>query len=67
MEGRHVFEHLTVEENLLTGAYTRRNGQAITDDLDLVSTLLPAADRAARSRPGTSRAASSRCWPSGGR
>src|SRR5262245_42775589 len=26
MEGRHVFEHLTVEENLLTGAYTRRNG-----------------------------------------
>src|SRR5262249_18319888 len=24
MEGRHVFEHLTVEENLLTGAYTRR-------------------------------------------
>jgi len=25
MEGRHVFEHLTVEENLLAGAYTRRN------------------------------------------
>src|ERR671934_2916099 len=25
MEGRHVFEHLTVEENLLTGAYTRRD------------------------------------------
>ncbi|MCC2665932.1 MAG: transporter ATP-binding protein, partial [Geminicoccaceae bacterium] len=23
MEGRHCFEHLTVEENLLTGAYTR--------------------------------------------
>src|SRR2546426_12021323 len=28
MEGRHVFEHLTVEENLLTGAYTRRENAA---------------------------------------
>ena len=28
MEGRHCFEHLTVEENLLTGAYTRRDGKA---------------------------------------
>ena len=28
MEGRHCFEHLTVEENLLTGAYTRRDGRA---------------------------------------
>ncbi len=36
MEGRRVFEHLTVEENLLTGAYTRRNGHAIRQDLDLV-------------------------------
>jgi branched-chain amino acid transport system ATP-binding protein len=24
MEGRHCFAHLTVEENLLTGAFTRR-------------------------------------------
>ena len=28
MEGRHCFEHLTIEENLLTGAYTRRDGNA---------------------------------------
>ncbi len=28
MEGRHCFEHLTVEENLLTGAYTRSDGRA---------------------------------------
>jgi len=28
MEGRHCFEHLTVEENLLVGAYTRRDGKA---------------------------------------
>ncbi len=36
MEGRRVFEHLTVEENLLTGAYTRRDQQAARRDLDLV-------------------------------
>ena len=28
MEGRHCFEHLTIEENLLTGAYTRTDGSA---------------------------------------
>src|SRR5580700_6768978 len=26
MEGRHCFGHLTLEENLLTGAFTRRDG-----------------------------------------
>ncbi|MBI1848011.1 MAG: ATP-binding cassette domain-containing protein, partial [Candidatus Rokubacteria bacterium] len=37
MEGRHCFAHLTVEENLLTGAFTRRDGKAaIRRDLDLV-------------------------------
>jgi branched-chain amino acid transport system ATP-binding protein len=29
MEGRHCFEHLTVEENLMTGAYTRKDGRAL--------------------------------------
>ncbi|MDJ0778823.1 MAG: ABC transporter ATP-binding protein [Gammaproteobacteria bacterium] len=42
MEGRHCFEHLTVEENLLTGAYTRRDGgAAIQQDLDLVYNYFP--------------------------
>ncbi|MGR3502190.1 ABC transporter ATP-binding protein [Pseudaestuariivita sp.] len=41
MEGRHCFEHLTVEENLLTGAYTRGNRKAIADDLELVYTYFP--------------------------
>ena len=42
MEGRHVFEHLTVEENLLTGAYTRRDGRkGIADDLELVYQYFP--------------------------
>jgi branched-chain amino acid transport system ATP-binding protein len=42
MEGRHCFEHLTVEENLLSGAYTRKDGrQNISDDLDLVYGYFP--------------------------
>jgi len=41
MEGRHVFEHLTVEENLLTGGYTRRNAQSLRRDLDLVYEYFP--------------------------
>ena len=42
MEGRNCFEHLTVEENLLTGAYTRRDGRsAIQADLELVYEYFP--------------------------
>lgn len=42
MEGRRCFEHLTVEENLLTGAYTRRDGRAaIHEDLDKVYRYFP--------------------------
>ena len=42
MEGRHCFAHLTIEENLLTGAYTRRDGRArIADDLDKVYSYFP--------------------------
>jgi branched-chain amino acid transport system ATP-binding protein len=42
MEGRHCFAHLTVEENLLTGAFTRREGHgAIREDLDLVYAYFP--------------------------
>ena len=42
MEGRHCFAHLTIEENLLTGAFTRRDGRAaIRRDLDLVYAYFP--------------------------
>jgi branched-chain amino acid transport system ATP-binding protein len=41
MEGRHVFEHLTVEENLLTGAYTRSNGRSVREDLERVYQYFP--------------------------
>ena len=42
MEGRRCFEHLTVEENLLTGAYTRKDGRAaVHEDLDKVYHYFP--------------------------
>src|SRR5712691_848561 len=46
MEGRHCFGHLTVEENLLTGAYTRSGGSsAIKRDLDMVYHYFPALEK----------------------
>ena len=42
MEGRHCFAHLTVEENLLTGAYTRGPGRAqLKQDLEKVYGYFP--------------------------
>ena len=42
MEGRHCFGHLSIEENLLTGAYTRKDGAvAVRDHLDLVYEYFP--------------------------
>jgi branched-chain amino acid transport system ATP-binding protein len=42
MEGRECFAHLTIEENLLTGAFTRPDGRvAIRRDLDLVYSYFP--------------------------
>jgi branched-chain amino acid transport system ATP-binding protein len=53
MEGRHCFEHLTVEENLLTGAYTRRDGRAdIARDLEMVYTYFPRLKERRKSQAG---------------
>jgi branched-chain amino acid transport system ATP-binding protein len=42
MEGRHCFGHLTVEENLLTGAFTRHDGRgAVAADLEMVYGYFP--------------------------
>jgi branched-chain amino acid transport system ATP-binding protein len=42
MEGRHCFGHLTIEENLLTGAFTRRDGKAaVMADLEMVYNYFP--------------------------
>ncbi|AXC48961.1 ABC transporter ATP-binding protein [Paracoccus suum] len=53
MEGRHCFEHLTVEENLLTGAYTRADGSAaIKRDLEMVYDYFPRLRERRRSQAG---------------
>ncbi len=42
MEGRHCFGHLTIEENLMTGAFTRRDGAAnVRRDLEMVYDYFP--------------------------
>ncbi len=53
MEGRHCFEHLTVEENLLTGAYTRKDGKtAIQRDLALVYSYFPRLKERSKAQAG---------------
>jgi branched-chain amino acid transport system ATP-binding protein len=52
MEGRHVFEHLSVEENLLTGAYTRPNGASVKRDLDMVYGYFPRLEERRATRAG---------------
>ncbi|MBU2534412.1 MAG: ABC transporter ATP-binding protein, partial [Alphaproteobacteria bacterium] len=53
MEGRHCFEHLTIEENLLTGAYTRRESNAvIKNDLEMVYNYFPRLRERRRSLAG---------------
>ena len=42
MEGRHCFQHLTIEENLLTGAFTRKASRGeIAADLERVYAYFP--------------------------
>ncbi len=53
MEGRHCFEHLTVEENLMTGAYTRGDGKAkVQQDLEMVYNYFPRLKERRRSQAG---------------
>ncbi|MEZ5752772.1 MAG: ABC transporter ATP-binding protein [Paracoccaceae bacterium] len=53
MEGRHCFEHLTVEENLLTGAYTRTDGRGATSaDLEMVYEYFPRLKERRKSQAG---------------
>lgn len=53
MEGRHCFEHLTVEENLLTGAYIRKDGRkAVADDLEKVYEYFPRLKERRKSQAG---------------
>ncbi|QFS81353.1 High-affinity branched-chain amino acid transport ATP-binding protein LivF [Roseivivax sp. THAF40] len=53
MEGRHCFGHLTVEENLLTGAYTRKDGKgAVEADLEMVYDYFPRLKERRKSQAG---------------
>ncbi|MCB9944287.1 MAG: ABC transporter ATP-binding protein [Geminicoccaceae bacterium] len=53
MEGRHCFGHLTVEENLLTGAFTRNeNTGATCNDLEMVYAYFPRLKERRRSQAG---------------
>jgi branched-chain amino acid transport system ATP-binding protein len=53
MEGRRCFEHLTVEENLLTGAYTRTDGRdAIARDLEMVYSYFPRINERRKAQAG---------------
>ncbi len=68
MEGRHCFGHLTIEENLLTGAFTRRDGRAaIARDLEAIYAYFPRLKQRRARRPAMPRAANSRCARSGAR
>jgi branched-chain amino acid transport system ATP-binding protein len=51
MEGRHCFQHLTVEENLLTGAYTRGNAD-LSEDLEKVYRYFPRLKERRKSQSG---------------
>jgi branched-chain amino acid transport system ATP-binding protein len=53
MEGRHCFEHLTIEENLMTGSYTRRDGAAaVAADLEKVYEYFPRLRERRKSQAG---------------
>ena len=69
MEGRHCFGHLTIEENLLTGAFTRRDGARRDPRRPRAGLWLFSAPEGAAQRrwPATPRAASSRCARSAAR
>jgi branched-chain amino acid transport system ATP-binding protein len=41
LEGRHVFDHLTAEENLIVGAHNRRDRAAVRRDLEMVYDYFP--------------------------
>lgn len=53
MEGRHCFEHLTIEDNLMTGAYTRSDGRgAVSKDLEMVYDYFPRLKERRKSQAG---------------
>jgi len=52
MEGRRVLEHLSVEENLLVGAYRRKDRRGVKQDLEMVFDYIPTIKRLQRRMSG---------------
>jgi branched-chain amino acid transport system ATP-binding protein len=52
-EGRHVFSRMTVYENLMLGAYLRRDESEVQEDLDRVFSLFPRLKERERQKGGT--------------
>lgn len=52
MEGRRVLEHLSVEENLLVGAYRRKDRRGVRQDLEMVFNYFPPIKRLRRRMSG---------------
>jgi branched-chain amino acid transport system ATP-binding protein len=52
LEGRHVFEHLTAEENLIVGAHNRRDRRAVKSDLEMVYDYFPRLKQLRRNTAG---------------
>ncbi len=52
LEGRHVFEHLTAEENLIVGAHNRRDRSGIKTDLEMVYEYFPRLKQLRRNTAG---------------
>lgn len=65
-EGRQIFRDLTVFENLQLGAFLRKDAEEVQRDLERVFELFPILAERQTQLGGRSRAASSRCWRSGG-
>ncbi len=52
MEGRRVFEHLTVEENLIAGAYTQHGRGTLQRDMEMVYSYFPRLKERRRQKAG---------------
>ena len=52
-EGRHIFPRMTVRENLMLGAYLRKDAEGIQSDVDRVYSLFPRLQERERQRGGT--------------
>jgi branched-chain amino acid transport system ATP-binding protein len=52
-EGRHIFPRMTIEENLLLGAFLRKDAPGITEDIERAYTLFPILGERRRQAAGT--------------